>query len=1734
MAVTRINNNQITDASAGNVYLGINANTKIQNYSITAGKIANNLSYGSDLTVVGNLTVQGNTTAIDTTITTIEDPVIVLASQQTGAPAVDIGFIGERGTANNIAFVWDESTQEFITAFTDTSETNTTINVIGYANIRTLNASVDGNLSVGGNVSITGNVASLNVTGNVTSGNLLTPGLVSATGTITSSANIIAANIETGGQVSATGIITGSNILTAGNVSATGNVTGNNLNTSGNISAGGTATLGNVATGGTVSAAGNITAGSGSYFLGDGSQLTGVVASSVNAGNLVGNTLSSNVIYSSLTTVGSLTSLSVVGSAQVGNLQTAGEVSATGNVTSGNVNTAGLVSATGNVTGGNVFTGGLISATGNLTASSLETSGTANVTGTITGGNISTGGFVSATGNATAGNVNTGGLISATGNAIAGNVNTGGLISATGNAIAGNITTAGLVSATGDVTGGNITTGGFVSATGNITGGNVNAPQVYGSTTLTLAAGTGNINLNTTGNIVLANTIINGVAQPIQDQDAATKLYVDTLATTGITIHPAVLATTNANLATATGGAISYTQPNGVSNGIGAYIQTTGTFTTIDTANVQTVGTRILVKNEANAVLNGVYTYSNATAIVRALDADQYGSDSSESFSLNDYFFTTGGNVNAGAAFVVDAPPGVITFGTSNISFAQFSSSQVYSANTAAGLSLVGTVFSAKIDDNTTAFDGNGNIIVKAGANLTTPNIGAATGTSLSTTGTVTGGNLETGGTVSATGTATLGNVATGGTVSATGTATLGNVNTGGAVSATGNIDGGNVNTGGLVSATGNVTGANLVTGGLVTSTGNVTGGNILTAGLVSSTGTVTGGNLATGGTVSATGTATLGNVNTGGEVSATGNITGANFITSGASGNISGTGNITAGNVLTGGIVSATGNVYGAYFIGNISGNIDAPGANTNILFNDNDIANATAGFTFDKTSNAVTVIGLITSGSSSAVGNINAGNVLTGGLISVTGNATAGNINTVGNIYAGNIVSDNSALVSGNLVANNVVSQSQFTGGNIVIQGDDITDNNGRVNFNSSQDDVDFAVNGDTVANVFYIDGGTGTASFGNATQTTNSVVAFNATNSIKMPVGNTAQRPAGATGQFRFNTTVNSLEVYDNSAWVSVGQPDFTLITDEQFNGDGSTTVFTLAGNATTAGSIVSINGVQQIPVTAYGVVNATLTFTEAPAAGDLIDVRVLVTTSSVYSISNTSGNAVVAVSDGSNVVAVTGSMSITGDLTVDGNAIITGNVVGDSINNGTTSIQIQTSGGNANVNVGGTGNLAVFAPGNLLMTGNISPTANAVYSLGTATNQWKDLYVSGNTVYIGGTSVATSAGALTVGGNPVVVAGGTTTGNMTVTGNISGSYILGNGSQLTGIDATSIQNGNSSVTVIASAGNVRANIAGATVTTTHAGGLNITGIMSATGNITGGNISLTGNTYPGNVITSGTVSIGNLTISANTISSSSQNITIGQTGNIGNIIIAGNLQVLGNTTTFNSNVVTTNDLTVNYANNAVNSAAANGGGIEVGPLGNPFITFLYNNTSNVWTSSGGISAVGNITGGNLSVGTGTITVGSIINANGNGVGNIGSASGTFNTIFAKATSAQYADLAEKYVADAEYAPGTVVAFGGTAEVTVDAVAGDTKVAGVVSTNPSYTMNAGLVGEHVATVALTGRVPTMVLGPVRKGDLMVAAGLGRAQSSVDPKVGSVIGKALEDFDGTEGTIEVVVGRF
>ena len=123
------------------------------------------------------------------------------------------------------------------------------------------------------------------------------------------------------------------------------------------------------------------------------------------------------------------------------------------------------------------------------------------------------------------------------------------------------------------------------------------------------------------------------------------------------------------------------------------------------------------------------------------------------------------------------------------------------------------------------------------------------------------------------------------------------------------------------------------------------------------------------------------------------------------------------------------------------------------------------------------------------------------------------------------------------------------------------------------------------------------------------------------------------------------------------------------------------------------------------------------------------------------------------------------------------------------------------------------------------------------------------------------------------------------------------------------------------------------------------------------------------------------------------------------------------------------------------------------------------------------------------------------------------------------------ATYADLAEYYEADQKYEPGTVLQFGGEKEVTI-AEDGTSRVAGVVSTDPAYAMNAKCPGIAVE-IALQGRVPTKVRGTIRKGDMMISGGNGFARPCSTPQMGTVIGKALENFDGIEGIIEIAVGR-
>jgi filamentous hemagglutinin len=1333
MAITRIKNNQVTDASAGNIYLGINAAVKLQDFSVTAGKIANSLVYGSDLTVTGNLTVNGQTTTIDTVSVVIEDPILYLAANQTGSPSLDIGFIGERGTSQNIAFVWDESAGEFVTVYTNDTTTNSTVTIASYADFHTNNANIGGNIVINGTTSFVGNIITpISLSGNLSAGNISTPGQISAVG------NISGGNLNTVGTVStstvtASGNITGGNLTTAG-ITSTGSLTASTtINATGNI------------TGGNLSAGSGIISTTGNVNGGNVNATTAVTSTTVTA---TGNVLGGNVNATSAVTAGTT-------------------VIATGNVSGGNLTTAGQVTATGNVTGGNLVTAGTTQ-TNTLNVTTSATIGTTlGVTGNITGGNIGTAGQVTATGNVTGGNLSAGsGIISTTGNVNGGNVNAtsaitaGTTINATGNITGGNLTTTGITST------GSLTASTTINATGNITGGNL-------ITTGVTQTGT----LSTTGNALIGGNLV--------VQGNITYINIDDLR-----VEDPII--------------ILGTGPNGAP-------------LTVDDGKDRGVYMEYFEAGLGNAFVG--FKNSSGNMVI-----------------ANDVFFT---------------------------------------GNDVVGINSYGTLEVGNIYGQSGAFSGN----VNAG-NLISQ--GAVIG-NVEISGNLVLGNLSVTNTINATGNITGGNLVSNAAISAATT-----------ISATGNITGGNLTTTGITStgsltasttinATGNITGGNIGTAGQVVATGNITGGNLITAGLTSTA------------TLSASGNANVGNLGTAGLIVATGNITGGNI---GTAGQVVATGNITGGNLTTAGITS-------------------------------------TGSLTASTTINAT--------------GNITGGNLSAGsGIISTTGNVNGGNVNATAAVTGANLIA------TGNVTGANVVGTTSGRFGNIVISGDDITDTNGRVNFNTAGADVDFAVNADTVANVFYIDAGTGTASFGSATQTTGAVVSFNASNSVLLPVGNSAQRPTGVTGMVRFNTTLDSLEFYDADGWISAGTV-FTVIDSQVFNGDGSTVAFTLDSDQTTDSCIVSINGVVQIPVTAYAVAGTTLTFTEAPQSQDVIEVRKITTTVTVKAISNSVGNAVIEVEDTSS---------------------------------------------------------------NVYITGNLVPIANNTQDLGSETLRWKDGYFSGNSITLGNIVLKNTSG------NTLAFFGpdGTTPG------------VLSSNN----VDTTSIANGSAAVQTFNNA-NVTISAGGTSnVALFQSTGLQITGDLSVTGNAT-----LSGNIL-GDRIQNGTTLIDIQTQNGNA------NISIGGVSNV---------------------------------------AVFSGAGIEI---------------------------KGNITNGGS-----------------NGAGNIGSATTFFNTVFAKATSAQYADLAENYEADATYEPGTVVCFGGSKEVTVCNIEDCTRVAGVISTNPSYLMNSGQTGEHVAAVALQGRVPTKVTGQIRKGDLIVSAGDGRGQANNDARAGTIIGKALADFDGQDGVIEVVVGR-
>ena len=557
---------------------------------------------------------------------------------------------------------------------------------------------------------------------------------------------------------------------------------------------------------------------------------------------------------------------------------------------------------------------------------------------------------------------------------------------------------------------------------------------------------------------------------------------------------------------------------------------------------------------------------------------------------------------------------------------------------------------------------------------------------------------------------------------------------------------------------------------------------------------------------------------------------------------------------------------------------------------------------------------------------------------------------------------------------------------------------------------------------------------------------------------------------------------------------------------------------------------------------------------------------------------------------NLVSLTGPVTTTanvtgGNLLTSGLISATGNITGGNVLGGanvnatthtgtTVSVTANITGGNlltvgqisstGTITSNGATNSTAFAVGNSAVSNvalGMFPTAGTAgeYAIRDYSNVASTLYLD---VGMGGTANGTfrfrTTNAFTTLAT-ITTSGINTPYAVSATGNVTGNYFIGNGSQLTGIvvsAGTSIVNGTSNV-VVAPSGNVTVGIAGTAAAATFTTVGLVANSVSATNNGTGQNFRVGDDTWLGDINLSDTLSVRGQQNAANAyiVFGNADSTALGRTGsgpltyggafsavgNItgGNILTAGLISATGNIT--GGNILGGANVNATTHTGTTVSVTANVTG------GNILTAGLISATGTI-TTGGNISLIGNIvdTGalwinttanGNITLnanGTGVITfMNPITNGQANGVGNIGNSTGYFNTVFAKATSAQYADLAEMYVADSDYPPGTVLEFGGNNEVTISNTAASTLIAGVVSTNPAHLMNSTAQGKHLAAIALVGRVPTQVIGPVSKGAMMVSAGNGHAQASATPAMGTVIGKAVEDFTGASGTIEIAVGR-
>ena len=506
-------------------------------------------------------------------------------------------------------------------------------------------------------------------------------------------------------------------------------------------------------------------------------------------------------------------------------------------------------------------------------------------------------------------------------------------------------------------------------------------------------------------------------------------------------------------------------------------------------------------------------------------------------------------------------------------------------------------------------------------------------------------------------------------------------------------------------------------------------------------------------------------------------------------------------------------------------------------------------------------------------------------------------------------------------------------------------------------------------------------------------------------------------------------------------------------------------------------------------------------------------------------------------------------------------------GVTITNGNSNVNIPSADGNINMSAVGNANILVVTGTGVNVTGTINAT-------GTITGNFSGNVITasqGNITSLGNLTSLTVTGNSNLGN----------VGNVKITGGASGGYLFTDGTgNLTFGSIVNTPPGGANNDVQFKDGGTYQGSSNFTFNPTS-NTVTITGNLSVTGNANVGNISatwLTGtltNTYTVQsnisqvgtldyliINTAGYLSMGNGNITAGNISliaagsanlgnSVTANYFIGSGNNLSNIQgsnVTGEVTSATSATNASALLQNTSSATTVYPTFTTSSANGNSSAVIntsiSANLGNASITAttFVGALSGAATSATSATTAGTVTTAAqtsiTSVGTLTsLSVsGQITNANITTGANTtaGNLTGNWTLSTGSRLQATYADLAEKYVADATYTPGTVLIFGGDQEVTLANSFDSTRVAGVVTTNPAYVMNSACEGEHIVNIALQGRVPVKVQGPVYKGDLLVSSTNGHATSNNIARAGTIIGKSLENFNGESGIIEVAVGRF